>query len=52
MMTQKQEGDPELIQSNRNVDYTQGHIAMLLAAQTNDQERYALAQRIKNNERK
>jgi hypothetical protein len=30
-----QDGDPELHPSIRDIDYTQGHIAMLLTAQTN-----------------
>ena len=41
-----QDGDPELQPSIRDIDYTQGHISMLLTAQTNDQERYELAEKI------
>ena len=41
-----QHGDPELQSSIRDIDYTQGQIALLLAAQSNDRERYALAEKI------
>ena len=41
-----QDGDPELQPSIRDIDYTQGQIAILLAAQPNDRERYALAEKI------
>ena len=41
-----QDGDPELQPSIRDIEYTQGHITILLAAQTNDRERYALAEKI------
>ena len=41
-----QDGDPELQPSIRDIEYTQGHITILLAAQTNDQERYALVEKI------
>ena len=41
-----QDGDPELQPSIRDIDYTQGQIAILLATQTNDRERYALAEKI------
>jgi hypothetical protein len=34
-------GDPELQLNIRDIDYAQGNIVMLLAAQTNDRERYA-----------
>ena len=57
MAKQKQEGEPELTQSILDFDYTPSHIAELLSAQTNDQERYTLAEKLildlinKNNER-
>ena len=57
MAKQKQEGEPELTQSILDIDYTPSHIAELLSAQTNDQERYTLAEKLildlinKNNER-
>ena len=41
-----QHGDPVLQPSTWSTDYTHDHIAMLLSAQTNDQERYALAEKI------
>ena len=41
-----QDGDPELQPSIQDMDYTQGHIVMLLASQTNDQERYVLTEKI------
>ncbi len=41
-----QHGDPVLQPSTRSIDYTDDHIAMLLSAQTNDQGRYALAEKI------
>ena len=41
-----QHGDPVLQPSTRSIDYTHDHIAMLLSAQTNDQGRYALAEKI------
>ena len=58
MATQEQEGDPELTPSILDIDYTPSHIAELLAAQTDDRERCALAEKMildlinKNNERK
>jgi hypothetical protein len=39
-----QDGDPELQPSIREIDYMQGQIAILLATQTNEQERHSLAQ--------
>ena len=56
MVKQKQEGEPRLT-SILDIDYTPSHIAELLAAQTNDRERYMLAEKLildlinKNNER-
>ena len=53
-----QEVDPELTPSILGMDYTLSHITELLTAQTNDQERYTLTEKIiielinKNNERK
>ena len=41
-----QHGDPVLQPSTRSTDYTHDHIAMLLSSQTNDQGRYALAEKI------
>ncbi len=41
-----QDGDPELQPSIRDIDYTQGQISILLTTQKNDQERYALAEKI------
>jgi hypothetical protein len=46
MATQSLEDDPELKASILDIDHTPSHIATLLAAQANDQERYALAERI------
>ena len=46
MAKQKQEGEPELTQSILDFDYTPSHIAELLSAQTNDQGRYALLEKI------
>ena len=53
-----QEVDPELTPSILGMDYTLSPITELLTAQTNDQERYTLTEKIiielinKNNERK
>ena len=58
MVTQEQEGDPELTPSILHIEYTPSHKAELLTAQKNDQERYALAEKMildlvnQNNERK
>ena len=58
MATQEQEGDPELTPNILDIDNTPSHIAELLAAQSNDRERYALAEKMildlinNNNERK
>ena len=41
-----QDGDLEIQPSIRDIDYTQGQIVILLAAQTNDRERYALTEKI------
>jgi hypothetical protein len=41
-----QRGDPVLQPSTWSTDYTHDHIAMLLSAQTNDQGRYALVEKI------
>ena len=41
-----QDSEPELQPSIRDIDYTQGQITILLAVQTNDRERYALAEKI------
>jgi predicted nuclease with TOPRIM domain len=38
--------DPELTPSILDIDYAPSHIAELLTAQTNDQERYALAEKM------
>ena len=46
MAKQVQEGDPELTPSILDIDYTPSHIAELLAAQTNDRERYALSEKM------
>ena len=41
-----QHGDPVPQPRTWATDYTHDHIAMLLSAQTNDQERYALVEKI------
>jgi len=41
-----QHGDPVLQPSTWSTDYTHDHISILLSAQTNDQGRYALAEKI------
>jgi hypothetical protein len=42
----KHDGNLERQNSIRDIDYTEDQIAMLLTAQTSDQERYALAEKI------
>ena len=41
-----QDDDPEVQPSIQDIDYTQGHIVILLTAQTNDRERYLLVEKI------
>ena len=41
-----QDDDPKVQPRIRDIDYTQGHIVILLAVQTNDQERNALTEKI------
>ena len=58
METQEQEGDPELTPRTLDSDYTPSHIPEILTAQTNDQERYTMTEKMildlinKNNESK
>ena len=46
MATQAQEDGPELTPSILDIDYTTSHIAELLTTQTNDQQRYTLAEKM------
>ena len=46
MATQSQEGNLERKSSILEIDYTSSHVATLLAAQSSDKERYALAEKI------